>query len=186
MNWNFAYSLCYSMEHSPPWVANSLSSSQEIPCILWNSNFHYRNHKCPPSVPILSDLIPVHKPTPHFLKIQLNIILPSMHGSPKWSLSLKFCHQNPVYAFPIIHTRYMARPSHSSRFFHLDNIGWGEQILQLLIMLLPPLPCYLFPTMPKYSTQHPIRQHPQPVFLSECQQTSFKLIQNYSSVYLNL
>ena len=50
--------------------------------------------------PILSHVDPVHTPTPYFLKIHLNIILPSMSGSPKWSLSRKFPHQNPVYASP--------------------------------------------------------------------------------------
>jgi hypothetical protein len=36
-----------------------------------------------------------------------------MPVSPKWSLSLRFPHQNPVYASPLTHTRYMLRPSHS-------------------------------------------------------------------------
>jgi hypothetical protein len=58
-----------------------------------------------------------------------------MLGSPKWSVSFRFPHQNPVYASPFPHTRYMPRPSHSSRFYHLNNIGRGVQTVKLLIML---------------------------------------------------
>ena len=92
------YLLTYSTERSPPWEANWLSASQEIPRILWNPKVHYSSHKCPPAVPILSQLDPVHTPTSYFLKTHLNIILPSTSGSPKWALSLRFSHQNPVYA----------------------------------------------------------------------------------------
>jgi hypothetical protein len=128
------------MEHSPSWEANRFAASQEIPRILWNPKVHYRIHKCPPPVSFLSQLNPVHAPTSHFLKIGPNIFLPSMPGSPQWSLSFRVPHQNPVHASPLPRPCYMPRPSHS-RFYHPHNIRRGVQIMKLLIMMFSPLLC---------------------------------------------
>jgi len=49
-------------------------------------------HKCPPPVPILSQLNSVRTPTSHFLEIYLNTILSSMSGSHQQSPSLRLPH----------------------------------------------------------------------------------------------
>jgi hypothetical protein len=56
-------------------IFNSHSASQEIPRLLRSSKIHYRVHKSPHLVPILSQMHLVHSFPPCYLKIHSNIML---------------------------------------------------------------------------------------------------------------
>jgi hypothetical protein len=118
------------MEQSP-WEAGSHSPSQEIPRLLWNPKVHYRIHKNPQLVHILSHMNPVHTIPPYFPEIHSNIILLSTSRSSEWFLPFRFSDQNFVSISHLSHSWYMPYPSHPPWFDHPNNI-WSVEVMKLL------------------------------------------------------
>jgi hypothetical protein len=106
--------LINSMELSPTWEAASCSSVQEFPNILWNSKVHYRVHKIPTFIHILSE-IPSHSISLRYILILSNHLrLGHPNGlfpsgvDTKYSVSLPFvfCVSHPPW---LHHSDYIWR-----------------------------------------------------------------------------
>ena len=59
------------MEQSPSSENYQFLGSREIPRVSWTPKVHYRIHKCPPPVLILSQINADHNPTSYFYEINL-------------------------------------------------------------------------------------------------------------------
>ena len=126
------YLLPSNMEQGCSWEANQFAASQWIPSKFMEPEVSLPHSQVPATCPILSQLDPFHIPTSHFLRAHLNIILPSAPGSPLWSLSLRFPHQNLVQTSPLPHMCHMPCPYHSFWFHHSHNIGGAVEIIKFL------------------------------------------------------
>ena len=155
---------------------------------------YYGVHKSPPPlVCFLIQISPVHAIQSCFFNIHFNIILSSVLRSSRWSFTFMSLHNNPVCTCPLPPTCHMPHPTHYSSLFNQpDNVCWEIQIMKLICMQFPPVSCYLLPLRHKYLPEHPVLQHPQPLFLLWCSGTKFhthikitgEVVVLYSLIYI--
>ena len=125
-----SHSVTNYMDQNTALEAVSLSASQ-IPRFLWYPNVHYRIHKCPPPVPLLSQINPIY--ASHHASLKSVLIL-SSHLCPGLTRGLGSPHYNPISIFPLTGSCHMPNSSHSSWFYHPSNIRRGAYIIKLFIM----------------------------------------------------
>jgi hypothetical protein len=116
---------------------------------LQSPKVHHRTYKTSPPTPILNQLDRncIH---PAFPKSQCDPFLSSTPRSSDWYHSFGISNQNLVH-FPLLsHACHMSRPLYSHRFDLPNNIWEGVKNKKLLIVLLNPFPCYIFPLSSKY------------------------------------
>jgi hypothetical protein len=116
--------------------ANSRSTSQETPHLLWNQKGHYHFHNSTPLNPIQSQTNSVHTGS-YLFKINFNTIFPtglvflvvfSLHAF--WS--------NYCINFPVSHACCMPRPPHSpNNNWWSYNYGTPNYVLFISLLLGP-------------------------------------------------
>jgi hypothetical protein len=127
------------------------STSQEIPCLFWNPQIHYRVHKDTQLVLILSQMSRVYIFPSYFPKIKSNIILPSAAWSSKWILPFRLPDQHFVTSSNFSYRCYIPDPFHTPRFDFPNNMWSSVQVTKLLIMKFSPVSYRFLPLRSKYS-----------------------------------
>jgi len=95
------HSVINSTKQNPCWEATKSSSSQEILRGLWNRKLYYRIHTSPLHDLILSQVTPVKaNPPSYFLKIHLNIVLPSARSLPSGHFPTDLSNKTLYTPFP--------------------------------------------------------------------------------------
>jgi len=113
----------------------------------------------------------------HFLKIHINIILPSTPSPPKRSLSLRYPDKDYVWTSPLPDMSYIPSSSYSSRLinwiiFREEYSSFSSSLYSFTTPLLHrPFQALIF-------SSRPYLKHPKHMRLPQCERPRFTPLQN--------
>jgi hypothetical protein len=106
-------------EMTPSWEAANCEATRELPSILWNPEVHYRVHKSPLHVPILSLISTIHTIPSYLSEIHFNIVHPPMSWFSQRSVSFWLLW---TADWKLVCTRKAPRPTISTQFFLFPSV----------------------------------------------------------------
>jgi hypothetical protein len=92
---------------SPSSEGVNCAGTQELSSILWNPKVHYRVHKSPPLLSILTHINTIYTIPSYLSDIHFNIVRSPTSVSSQWSLTFWLSHQYPICILLLLHSCYM-------------------------------------------------------------------------------
>jgi hypothetical protein len=100
---------------------------KKFPSCFRDPKVHYRIHKCPPTVPVLSQTDLVHASTSHFLEIHLNIIFLNTPRSSKLPISISRTTKILRCDIPVVYQitvwKMNVKNSHKHNYITASGVG---------------------------------------------------------------
>jgi hypothetical protein len=126
----------------------------------------------------------IHTLKSYLTEIHFSIIFPSPPRSFEWSVSFRLSSKYLVLISHAPHVGHTPRPSHSPWRDHPNSVWWRVQITKLLTVRFPPASCHFVQHRCKWSPEHPVVRHPQPVFFPQCDRQCFTPMQKVDKIIL--